>query len=168
MAALAESEFRTIIEDARTRHAAVVALMYVTDTQAMSLLRLYVTLGIATASATAAGFGPSAMFARPVAWALAVGAIIFMIGAAFCLRALRPSKINLPGRKAEFWTWAMLPNVERDTVLAAYLDNLQEKGAMNDGCNARAADALKWAKRCGAIAPLGALLLGATALCWNF
>lgn len=161
MATLADTEFRTVIEDARARHAAVVALIYTTDTQAMALLRLYVTLGIAAASGAAAGFGASAAITRPAAWALVVGAVIFVIGAGLCLRALRSAAINLPGRKPDFWEWAMLPNIDRAAVLAAYLDNLKVKGIANDRCNASSATALKWAKRCGAVAPLGALLAAA-------
>lgn len=160
MANLAESEFRTIIEDARTRHAAVISLMYAIDIQAIALLRLYVTLGIATASGTIAGLGPSALFPWPAAWALGGGTAVLVAGAAFCLRALKPARINLPGRNPEFWIWAVSAEVEREAVLRSYLDNLHAKGAVNSDINLRAARALTWAKRCGAVAPLGALLFG--------
>lgn len=168
MNSLADSELRTVIEDARTRHAAVVGLMYATDAQAIGLLRSYVTIGIAAASGTAAGFGPSPVFDRPVAWAMLAATILVLIGAVFCLRCLRPTAVNLPGRDPDFWQWATLPNVERAQMLAAYLDNLKTKGADNFKRNARAATELKWAKRCGLVAIGLPLLVGFAAAYWHF
>lgn len=168
MTTLVESEFRTVIEDVRARHAAVVALMYATDSQAMALLRLYVTLGIAAASGAAAGFGEAAPITRPLAWALAVAAIIVVIGAVYCLRALRSARISLPGRKADFWQWALSPGIDRARVLIEYLKNAEEKGAANDRLNKETATALSWAKLCGALAPLVALLAGLIAHLGHF
>lgn len=42
-----KTDWKLVIEDARTRHAAVVNLIYFTDSQAMNLLRLYVTVASA-------------------------------------------------------------------------------------------------------------------------
>jgi len=156
MANLAEGEFRTVIEDARASMGGRCLMYAMTgrlcpccgSTSLWESPRLLVRRG----------FGSTALVTRPMAWALVAGAAIFVAGAGFCLKALQSSRINLPGRKADFWQWAMLPDVERAAVLNAYLDNLKEKGAANDACNARSANALKWAKRCGAFAAIGALL----------
>lgn len=163
MAQLADLEFRTIIEDARTRHAAVVALIYQTDAQAMGLLRLYSTLGVTTASGAIAGFAHVGLVSKPLAWALSAATIMFVMGAGFCLRALQSSKINLPGRKADFWDWAQGPDVDRRAVLKAYLDNLSEKSSANDALNAKTSNALRWAKRIAVLAPLFAFAAGIAA-----
>jgi len=171
MAQLDETEFRTIIDDVRTRHAAVVALIYMTDRQAMGLLRLYVTLGMATATGAAAGFGTistgQAFVSRPVAWALAAATIVLLAGSGFCLRTLRGSDINLPGRTADFWNWGARPDIGRSEVLTAYLDNLAVKAKQNNDLNTATAAALSHAKNCGAVAPLAALVIGAAAATWS-
>lgn len=168
MADLAEKEFRTVIEDSRARHTAVVGLLYATDAQSISLLRLYATLGIATASGAAAGFGSSALISRPLAWALSAGALGFVIGAGFCLRALRPCNINLPGRTADFWEWGLEPGVDQASVLSAYLRNLKIKGEANLAHNKASANALKWAKRCSVATPICALVAAAAASLFGF
>jgi hypothetical protein len=160
-----DSEFRTIIEDARTRHAAVVTLMYSSDSQAIGLLRAYSTLGIATASGALAGFGdPSSMITRPLAWGLLAAAIVLVLGAVFCFIVLRSTSINLPGRDPDFWQWAMHPDVDRSEVLVRYLENLKIKATDNQGRNAASSQALKWAKLCGVGAPATALIAGLSAI----
>jgi hypothetical protein len=161
---LDKDDFRVIIEDTRTRHAAVVALIYFTDGQAMALLRLYVTLGIATASGAAAGFSGTLMIPRPVGWALAVATVVLTVGAAFCLRAMQSGAISLPGRRAGFWQWAITPEVTRDEVLRGYLENLVAKTAQNDALNARTAKAHAYAKRCSVMVPIAALAAGLVTL----
>lgn len=151
MAQLAETEFRTVIEDARARHAAVVMLIHQTDTQAMNLLRLYVTLTIATASGAAAMVNSAS---GALVTALVAMSIVLAAGSAFCLRALRSGAINAPGRDPDFWLWALHPDVDRDAALRAYLDNLKAKLELNRNLNQNTATALTWSKRCGVAAPL--------------
>jgi hypothetical protein len=156
-----ESEFRTIIEDARTRHAAVITLIYTLDAQALGLLRLYTTLGIATVSGGIAGLIDSAnIVPRPLAWSLLSVSIVLLVGAALCLLCLRSTKVNLPGRDPDFWQWAMRPDVGRSQVLAGYLENLKTKAADNLATNDISSKALKAAKVCCVIAPLVALVVG--------
>lgn len=155
-----ESEFRTIIEDARARHSAVVTLMYHLDQQAIGLLRLYATLGVATASGALAGFGGSQIVTLPMAWALAFTAIVLIIGAALCFFVLRPTRLSLPGRDPDFWEWAIRPDVERLQVVSSYLETLKQKAKENKGRNRLSAFALFGAKACGFIAPLVALTGG--------
>lgn len=87
-------------------------------------------------------------------------ALALIVGAAFCLRVLRGSNVNLPGRPASFWLWAMDPDVTRERLLTAYLENLSKKMQDNDEVNFAQASALKWAKRCGAAAPAAAIVFG--------
>ena len=168
MASLDDIEFRTVIDDVRSRHAAILALINTTETQAMSLLRLFITLGIAAGSGIAAGFGQSAIITRPVTFALIGGAVVFVAGAGCCLLAMRPGVVNLPGRDPAFWKWAMLPGVERAAVLTAYLNKLDEKRPMMDAFNKRTATAFKWAKLCTVLAPVAAILLGTAATYLRF
>jgi hypothetical protein len=56
---LTHEQWRFAIEDARARHEAILTLIYATDRQAMSMLSLYVTLGLATASVFVASIDPS-------------------------------------------------------------------------------------------------------------
>lgn len=163
---LAKDDLRTVIEDARTRHAAVVALIYFTDRQAMGLLRLYGTLAVATTSATAAGFAPDPIVGRPFVAAVAAATIVLMIGCIFCLLAMASGRINLPGRGADFWLWSLTPSVDRPEVLRSYLESMKERAQLNDDLNSRTAGALRRAKQCAIVAPMAAMLAGlAGALC---
>jgi hypothetical protein len=50
---LSGDDLKFAIEDARLRHEAVLKLIFFTDTQATSLLGLYISLGVACATAVA-------------------------------------------------------------------------------------------------------------------
>ena len=161
---LAKDEFSTAIEDVRTRQAALVSLIYQTDAQAIALLQLYATLGIATTSGAVAGFNSSAYISMPVAISLAVATAIMVIGATLCLKALQANKISLPGRTPDFWCWAAHESVDWSAALQAYLQTADEFYQLNRKLNVRTATALKWAKRCSIVAPLLAGAAGAAAI----
>lgn len=161
MPTIEDTEFRTIIEDARVRHAAGVALIMATDSQAMALMRLYVTVGIATASGAAAGLSTAATFVpHAVGAALAAATLAVVAGAGFCLRTMGSGEINLPGRDPDFWQWARHPGVDRTSILSAYLSALENGARINSAMNQKGAFALKRAKLCALIAPLAALMAG--------
>src|SRR4051812_13959654 len=103
---LAKDDLRTVIEDARARHSAIVGLIQETDRQGSSLLRVFATLGIACASGAAASFAAQPILPRPVGFALTAAAMLLSIGAGFCFGAMRSGIINLPGRGPDFWLWA--------------------------------------------------------------
>lgn len=159
-----KDDLRTMLDDLRARHGATVALLYFNDTQAMSLLRLFVTVGIATASGAAAGLSSAALVPRPMGYALAAATIIATAGSGFSLRAMTSAIINLPGRDPDFWQWARLPEVDRKDVAEAYLSNLAVKANLNNEVNLRSGAALDYAKRCALAAPIVALLAGIAAL----
>lgn len=159
--AIEHDEFRTIIEDMRARHGALVALIYATDGQALSLLRLFTTLAMATASGAIAAFVSVSKYSVPLAASLSAAAVIFVIGAALCLVALRAARISLPGRKADFWKWAVNnPKIKKAKVLSAYLAEAEKQYTLNQRLNVTTSTALKWAKVCTASAPILALLVG--------
>jgi branched-subunit amino acid ABC-type transport system permease component len=165
---LEKDDFRTVIEDARTRHGALVTLIYATDQQATALLRLCSTIAVAVASGALAGLTNSGVISRPLGYALAAATAVLTLGAALCLKTLQASIISLPGRTPDFWQWAMHPDVDRRAVLIAYLDNLKDKRSINSDLNIKAAAALKWAKYCVAAAAPLALLTGLVAFRFGF
>ena len=71
------------------------------------------------------------------------------------------ASINLPGREADFWTWANGPLVTFDNAFDAYMQNLHAKDDMNYALNVRTANAIKLARRFGLAAPIIALLVAA-------
>lgn len=158
-----KDEFRNVVDDARARHAAVVALIYFTDQQAMALLRLYVTLGIATASGAAAALAGT-FIPRSVGWGLGAATFVLIIGAWLCIRAMRSREINLPGRGPDFWLWALRSDVSRADVLKAYLENLAEKTKKNAAINLENGKAFQYAKVCSLLTPAAALIGTAVAM----
>ena len=164
---LKREEKQFAIEDARVRHAALLQMLLFTDTQAMSLLRLYATLGVAAASGATAGFvGSFLTVPDPFAFALFGAAAVFFVGCLFSLWAMRTANVSLPGRGAEFWLWATDPKVTFDHALDSYLKELAGKGDMNLAVNTRAAFHLRSAKRCGAWSPVVAFAFGLGAYLW--
>jgi hypothetical protein len=162
--AIERDEFRTIIEDTRARHGALVALIYATDAQALSLLRLFTTLAMATASGAIAAVASVSKYYVPLAASLSAATVIFVIGAALCLVALRAARVSLPGRKADFWKWAVNPKIKKAKVLSAYLAEAEKQYTLDQRLNVTASTALKWAKVCTASAPILALLVGVGAV----
>lgn len=156
--ALDSNDARIALDDARARHAAVVALIYFTEQQAMGLLRLYTTLSLAAASAAAAGFLHTAQLPRPLQFALLGATAVLLFGAGNCLAAMKSAAISLPGRDPDFWIWATEESVTREQWIEAYLSNLNGKAKANRDLNKRSARALARAKLCAIAAPLAALL----------
>jgi hypothetical protein len=150
--------WKVAIEDARHRHAAVVNLIYFTDNQAMALLRLYVTVGVAAAAGGAAVLSPNGVIPVVVGWALIAVVVVLGIGSAFCLIAMQAVPLNLPGRGAEFWLWAMDEAIDGAQASRNYLENLEKKQGQNNVLNKRTSKALARARLCGSVAPVAALI----------
>ena len=124
---------RVVIEDARHRHAGVVGLILAQDARALALLRVYVTIGVAAAAgAVGVLLTPAPSLPRPVGWALLAVVVSLSLGSYWCFRVMRTTPINIAGRKADFWLWAIRPDVTTAAVLQAYLENLQTKNNEND------------------------------------
>lgn len=148
------------IEDVRARHGAIVALIYFIDTQALGLLRLYVTLASGFAAVAVSVFSQQENgFGALVAAVLAATASL-VVASYFCLLAMKSSTINLPGRDADFWVWAGHPDVAEGDVVPAYFKELQAKIDMNRAVNVTGARHLWRAKLVGMFTPVLALLAG--------
>ncbi len=145
------------IEDARVRHSALVDLVLAGDQKASALLSLYVTIGVAAASGAAAGFAGLSI-PPPLVAALLTTTLAMVAGAGFCLAALRSAPVNLPGRDAEFWLWALdHDGVDLAHATRQYLGNLAEKGAMNRALNLRMDRDIRTALWVGVASPVAAL-----------
>ena len=156
---LSSEEWRFAIEDARARHEAIIALVYVGDQKALSLLSLYVTLGLAAASGFVAGTQLTTPLKNVLMLSSLGAALTFTLGAFFCLRALAPATINLPGRSADFWLWAAHPNVKSEEAYEEYLKTLKKKHPLNNALTDRTACALSIARRLGIAAPVVAIVI---------
>jgi hypothetical protein len=151
---LNSEELRFAIQDARTRHAAIVELIYATDRQAMALLGLYITLGLASASGFVAGLNSDSIVPAELAAALFVAVLMFFAGIMLCFRAMKLVDINLPGRTADFWIWADGPSLDATKAYREYLQELDQKHATNDKVSNYASIKLAWAKRIGLWTPM--------------
>ncbi|MER9091530.1 hypothetical protein NKI34_10430 [Mesorhizobium sp. M0700] len=159
-----KADLKTILDDARARDTALINLIIFTDRQAMALFRVYVTVGAATAVAAASGLlgvDPLLHFAGPSTAAIA---LVLAVACWFCLRAMVPSDVGLPGRAAEFWQWTTDELISEEHVLRAYLQQTKAVQDVNRATNERGAIALSWAKRLGIAAPIAGLAIGAIGL----
>lgn len=141
---LERDDLKTAIEDARHRHNAVIQLMLASDNQALSLLRLFLTIALATAAGSVSTVASS----LPLSVALGSATVSMFAAAVFCFRVIETTAINLPGRGAEFWLWGLDTPENRETVFRQYLTTLSDKHEQNNKANARQAKALRHAKWC--------------------
>src|SRR5690606_29655615 len=96
-------QLQVALDDARARQTALLQLIYFTDQQAMSLLRLYVTIAVATATGAATGFAPNSWIPMAASIGLTVVSIALLVGCYFCFQAMKTAELALPGRGADFW-----------------------------------------------------------------
>jgi hypothetical protein len=157
---LKSDEVKLALDDVRARQIALLQLIYFTDQQAIGLLRLYVTVGVAAATAASAGFSGNSSITMAAAVALSVVALLLLIGCLYCYRAMATAKIGLPGKGPEFWTWALdHPDVNLSYVVSQYLEQTRAILEQDRDTNRVTANALKRAKQLGAAALAAALLV---------
>lgn len=155
---LTADETRFALNDARQRQAALLELIYSIERQAGSLLSLYVTLGLASASAATAIILGTIEVPTAVGVGLLAALVMLLAGAWFCFGAMKSALVGLPGRGAEFWTWAHHPDNDFAKVAQQYLSVLQAKQDRDRKHNQATAKSLAWAKRMGILTPLAALV----------
>lgn len=153
-------DWSTAIDDARARHAAGVGLIYASDTQALALLSLFSTLGLAAAAGVAATIPTKSTLPGPLGWCLVASVLILTLASWHCFKALGKAAINLPGRGAEFWLWAAASIETREEVFRLYLRDLEENQALNRALNKRQADHLGLTKLSATLTPVAALAVG--------
>lgn len=144
--------FKIAIDDVRTRHKAVVDLIYFTDNQAMNLLRLYISIGLASSSIAIASFSNDSNIPPEVGVSLIAAVIVFIYGSYECFEAMSSASINLPGRDPDFWLWVETHRIKDDDLARTYLNQLISGSYTNDSKNKKSASHLKLAKLAGIFA----------------
>lgn len=147
-----EDLLKLAIDDIRARQDAVYDLVLSQDKQAMELLRLYVTVGLAVAS------GAVAMLSNPDRFPLGVGLlcglVALVVGIVFCFRATWQAQIAFSGRDAKFWEWASHPSITTADLQAAYFKAADENLKTNRRLNVETAREYWIAKWCGVASPI--------------
>lgn len=157
---LDKDDWKLALEDARYRHNAILGLIHAADSQAMTLMRLYVTLGSAAAAGAVAMLSAQPRVAVPLVCALASAIVTLAYGTFKCFSVINSANVNLPGRGAEFWLWAADERVQRTEVFKAYLTALADKHKVNNSLNESQTASLSRAKRVGVWTPITALVVG--------
>lgn len=157
---LEKDDWKLALEDARFRHNALMQQIYAGDTQALSLLRLFLTIAVAAAGGALSIFLGTWELPSEIAWALCSAILLFLASAISCTTAIMGGAVNLPGRGAEFWLWAASEDVEREHIFRSYLTNLNEKHDTNRRRNDKQATALLFAKIGGLAALPVSVLVG--------
>lgn len=151
------------IEDARVRHSSLLDMTKFVDGQAMSLLRLYVTLLVAALAGSFAVYAPNDWSRKAALLGLTVASCCFFAGAMYCFSAMRSAAVQLPGRGPEFWLhWAdKQSGIELNDVLREHLRQHDENIKLLRELNTQSASALDIAKKLGLVATPAALAAAA-------
>ncbi|GEM_PF-2273648 len=163
-----DDDWKIAIEDARFRHNAVLGLIYAADNQAMGLLRLYLTIALATSTGAASSLLEGSKIPPTIGFSLLAVTATLIWSSWQCFKTIEVADINMPGRGAEFWLWAADNNIERKKYAYEYLKTLAEKHKLNNQINNRQTRALRRAKLGGISSPVIAFIAGAitTVLQW--
>jgi len=164
---MASADFHKIaFDDARARQASLIQMILFLDQQAMSLLRLYITLAIPAATAAVAGFAaPDSLIPKPAAFALFAAVVFLFLGCVFCFQTMRYAPVTLVGRGADFWAAvSRVYEKDLDKALSRYLSDLEKSQVADRQTNLNASTSLGHARICGAAAPLASIIVGGFAL----
>jgi hypothetical protein len=161
---LAQIDTKAMLDDVRGRDTAWLTLLLATDRQAMDLFRIYVTLDTAIASAMAAGIHNGLFGITSTAMlALTPIAVCLLVGCYYCLQALNPIAVTLPGRASEFWQWARRADVDENRAVDAYLEYAEKAQVMAEKVNLKNSTDLHTAKKCGIVGVVAAVLFAVVA-----
>jgi len=155
------SEFdklKLALDDIRARYKALTDLITFTDQQAMGLLRLYVTLGLATATGAASSLFGLSPIRIELAWGLVAATICFLGGAWYCFKAMETARLGLIGRGPEFWQWAFEDGIEDRHIIDAYFKAAKAGIEGNRVLNEKTAGYLKRGRQLGPLALIATLL----------
>lgn len=144
---MAKFDLKIVFDDVRGRDAALLNVILASDRQAVALFRVFVTLVVALVSATVAASLSSNV---SLTWGTIGGAVCAIGGLCAacwqCIRAIRTANMALPGKRAEFWQWAMREDVDEETAVKAYLGQSKDAQDTNHKVNTQSAASLKLAK----------------------
>lgn len=162
--ALSPDVIKVVFDDVRARQSALLGLIYFVERQAMNLLRLFITAGVAMVAAFAAGVQSVNPILHSLYPSALAGLVLTTVGAAFCFRAMKTVELNLPGRGAEFWLWLLdNPHVETTAQLRFYLEDLEKQQADTRVVNVSNARSFERAKKVAVLTPPAMLLAAVVA-----
>lgn len=171
---MASFDLKIVLDDIRSRDAALLTMLLATDRQAVALFRVYVTLAAALISASVAGMlNPNWSLGSWVAAGVGTTALGLALACWYCIKAIRTAKVGLPGKGAEFWQWAQRDDVTEEVAVGAYLVQSLNAQSTNFEVNRSSSACLRRAKRIGvASVALGAFvvlfgLTGAASIAWE-
>src|SRR5690606_34033520 len=104
---MSKFDLKTVLDDVRSRDAALLTMLLATDRQAMALFRVYVPLAAALVSAAlAATFEASWYQDARISAGAGTTAAGLAIACWYCIQAITTAAVAIPGKGAEFWQWA--------------------------------------------------------------
>ncbi|MCF1502948.1 hypothetical protein L0F51_04105 [Afifella sp. H1R] len=118
------------VTDTHMRTSSLVGLTKFNDQQAMSLLQLYVTVGLAAlAGALATADDGSRLFGWPATVGLGVFAVAVFSGAVLSHLSMKPCRdVPFAGGGADWWLWALRDGaVDMESALLDALERANEK-----------------------------------------
>ena len=121
------------------------------DDRALRILSIYGTIiglliTVAFALNQAKALGP-----YPIVF-MATAAVFLALGCVFAYLAGWSADIYLPGRKPDFWKWALDNDQDPRSVVAAYIEQAAQSIANNERISNRAARRLERGYVCGVLA----------------
>jgi hypothetical protein len=132
------------------------------DDRALRVLSLYLTVLGALVTASLA-LRQAQMLTAYIVILIACAAVSLLIGCGLAYRAAWTARIYLPGRKSDFWIWAMENQLSIGEAALAYAKQAEDMIAHNEKIADRAASNLAKAHLCGILAPFVGSLASAFA-----
>lgn len=123
------------------------------DDRALKVLSLYVTVLGALVTAILA-LRQAGILTAYLLIMIVGAALTLAIGCVFAYRAAWTARIYLPGRKPDFWMWAIQNNLDIRETASAYAEQAVDIIEQNERVADRAANRLTRAYVCGLAAPM--------------
>jgi hypothetical protein len=131
----------------------LIKLILFHDERALKLLSLYVPVMVAIATAAVA-LNQNGKLTLYIELFLGFTDITLFVGCLWAYGAAWTAPIYLPGRKPDFWIWAIENDVDFRGTALAYLKQSIDTTQANETLGNRAADQVANAYACGLAAPL--------------
>jgi hypothetical protein len=136
------------IQDVTRRQEGLIQLIYTSDRKALQLVGIYFALIAATSSAALA-LHNSSKLNRQDALATFAMLLILFVALSMAFRAQWTAKINITGRKPDFWQWAREHEVPPDDIVREYLKVAAENMERNEAVNTMSSKLLRYAYATG-------------------
>lgn len=154
------------LDDVRQRQKSLFDLILSTDRQAMTFFGFCVSICIASGTGAATALMTESKIPTGAGAALVCVSVGFLIAGFYCLETMKTVDIGLPGRRSEFWEWALKFNDENDSSVSEYIKEAGRIYDRNSATSDSMAKSLGNAKRAAGIALLLAAPAGLAVEYW--